>query len=194
MHLVLSSPSLQPRYNTVYKGRVILMHAPVIGWKHGSISIYKPRCCDNTHARAHALTHTHTVTHMQHTNITSTLQIFTTLSAAPILTKLVAMRTLWSLTSITTKTVIDWWWCTSGWGAVIWMPAHWLLVYRCVSISANWLMNKRYVGTIASCGGSIWRHGSASILGTTRTDTRAPMLMYWAGLSRIASPRERRPK
>ena len=40
----------------------------------------------------------------------------------------------------------------------------------------------------------IWRHGSASILGTTRTVTRAPMLMYWAGLSRIASPRERRPK
>ena len=25
------------------------------------------------------------------------------------------------------------------------------------------------------------------ILGTTRTDTRTPMLMYWAGLSRIAS-------
>ena len=40
----------------------------------------------------------------------------------------------------------------------------------------------------------IWRHCSASILGTTRTDTRAPMLMYWAGLSRIASPRERRSK
>ena len=40
----------------------------------------------------------------------------------------------------------------------------------------------------------IWRHGSASILGTTRTVTRAPMLMYWAGLSRIASPRERRSK
>ena len=40
----------------------------------------------------------------------------------------------------------------------------------------------------------IWRHGSVSILGTTRTGTRAPMLMYWAGLSRIASPRERRPK
>ena len=36
----------------------------------------------------------------------------------------------------------------------------------------------------------IWRHGSASILGTTRTDTRAPMLMYWVGLSRIASPQE----
>ena len=29
----------------------------------------------------------------------------------------------------------------------------------------------------------IWRHGSASILGTTRTDTRAPIVMYWAGLS-----------
>ena len=40
----------------------------------------------------------------------------------------------------------------------------------------------------------IWRHGSASILGTTRTVTRAPMLMYWAGLPRIASPRERRSK
>ena len=40
----------------------------------------------------------------------------------------------------------------------------------------------------------IWRHSSASILGTTRTVTRAPMLMYWAGLSRIASPRERRSK
>ena len=41
---------------------------------------------------------------------------------------------------------------------------------------------------------SIWRHGSASILGTTWTDTRAPMLMYWAGLSRIASSREKRSK
>ena len=40
----------------------------------------------------------------------------------------------------------------------------------------------------------IWRHGSASILGTTRTVTRAPILMYWAGLSRIASPSERRSK
>ena len=40
----------------------------------------------------------------------------------------------------------------------------------------------------------VWRHGSASILGTTRTDTRAPILMYWAGLSRIATPRERRSK
>ena len=38
---------------------------------------------------------------------------------------------------------------------------------------------------------SPWRHGSASILGTTRTVTRAPMLMYWAGLSQIASPRPR---
>ena len=43
---------------------------------------------------------------------------------------------------------------------------------------------------------TIWRHGSASIilLGTTQTVTRAPILMYWAGLSRIASPRERRSK
>ena len=40
----------------------------------------------------------------------------------------------------------------------------------------------------------IWRHGSASILGMTWTDTHAPMLMYWAGLSRIASPPERRSK
>ena len=40
----------------------------------------------------------------------------------------------------------------------------------------------------------LWRHGSASILGTTRTVTRACILMYWAGLSRIASPRERRSK
>ena len=40
----------------------------------------------------------------------------------------------------------------------------------------------------------IWRHGSASILGTTRTVTRARILIYWAGLSRIASPRERRSK
>ena len=32
------------------------------------------------------------------------------------------------------------------------------------------------------------------IIGTTRTVTRAPILMYWAGLSRIASPRERRLK
>ena len=40
----------------------------------------------------------------------------------------------------------------------------------------------------------IWRHGSASILGTTRTDTRAPMLMHWAGLSRIVSSQERRSK
>ena len=44
------------------------------------------------------------------------------------------------------------------------------------------------------CSIIIWRHGSASILGTTRTVTRAPILMYWAGLSRIASPRERRSK
>ena len=33
----------------------------------------------------------------------------------------------------------------------------------------------------------VWRHG-ASILGTTRTDTRARILIYWAGLSRISLP------
>ena len=40
----------------------------------------------------------------------------------------------------------------------------------------------------------IWRQGSASILGMTRTNTLAPILMYWAGLSRIASTGVIRPK
>ena len=40
----------------------------------------------------------------------------------------------------------------------------------------------------------IGSHDSDSLLGTTRVVSRARMLMYWAGSSQTASPRERRPK
>ena len=39
----------------------------------------------------------------------------------------------------------------------------------------------------------IGSHDSDSLLGTTRVVSGARMLMYWAGSSQMASPRERRP-
>ena len=65
------------------------------------------------------------------------------------------------------------------------------IVFRPVSVYLPEIMEYT---TVQFIGNAIWRHGSASILGTTRIDNRAPILMYWAGLSRIASPQERRPK
>ena len=61
-----------------------------------------------------------------------------------------------------------------------------MMLYLAIAIS--------YINICQYFAHSIWRHGSASILGTTRTVTHAPILMYWAGLSQIASPRERKSK
>ena len=65
---------------------------------------------------------------------------------------------------------------------------------KAVLVNFQWLAHLHGHKYFLLALSSIWRHGSASILGTTRTVTRAPMLMYWAGLSRIASTRERRSK
>ena len=73
-------------------------------------------------------------------------------------------------------------------------PAHALHAIKLhgINISKSEIITKWsfFPGTVTY----IWRHGSASILGMTRTVTRARILMYWAGLSRIASPWERRSK
>ena len=59
-----------------------------------------------------------------------------------------------------------------------------------LNISPKRVAFRVYTLPVADAHAHIWRQGSDSILGTTRTDTRAPMLMYWADLSRIVSPQE----
>ena len=92
---------------------------------------------------------------------------------------------LWVLSSVAVYTVHVPDWAAPGTGPGLVTPAqlpaaHPFLEYNYIYIPFFFFWVFVCIASV-----SIWRHGSASILGTTRTDTRAPILMYWAGLSRI---------